>query len=130
MTLKPGPMQIVRGAFSTKAEVFEELKSLDFWPTTYVSGRMQELPLHWHDFDDVGYVLEGHTYVLNEKSERVEFGPGDKLILPRGAIHAEGEAFERTVWIVGIPMAANLIDVFSELKDPTTSPLWAHGEGA
>ena len=123
MTLEPGPMQVVRGAFSTKAEVFGELTRLDFWPTTYVSERMQELPLHWHDFDDVGYLLEGRTYLLNERSERIELGPGDKLILPRGAIHAEGEVLERTVWIVGIPMAANLVDVFSDLKDPATSPL-------
>jgi quercetin dioxygenase-like cupin family protein len=121
-------MQVVRGAFSTKAEVLDELKSLDFWPMTYVSERMQELPLHWHDFDDVGYVLEGRTYVLNEKSERIDFGPGDKLILPRGAIHAEGEVFERTVWIVGIPMAANMMDVFADLKDPATSPLWGFGK--
>ena len=120
-------MQVVRGAFSTKAQVLDELKSLDFWPMTYVSERMQELPLHWHDFDDVGYVLEGCTYVLNEKAERIDFGPGDKLILPRGAIHAEGEVFERTVWIVGIPMAANMMDVFADLKDPATSPLWGFG---
>jgi hypothetical protein len=56
---------------------------------------------------------------------RIELGPGDKLILPRGAIHAEGEVLERTVWIVGIPMAANLVDAFGDLKDPATSPLRA-----
>ena len=122
MILEPGPMKVVRGAFSTKAEVLDDLKSLGFWPTTYVSERMQELPLHWHDFDDVGYLLEGRTYVLNEKSERVELGPGDKLILPRGAIHAEGEVLERTVWIVGISMAANLPEAFGTLNDPSTSP--------
>jgi uncharacterized cupin superfamily protein len=123
--LEPGPMRVVRSAFSTKADVLEDLKSLGFWPTTYVSERMQELPLHWHDFDDVGYVLEGHTYLLNERGERIEMGPGDKLILPRGAIHAEGEVTEKTVWIVGIPMAANLLDAFAELRDPATSPLLA-----
>jgi quercetin dioxygenase-like cupin family protein len=123
MSLVPGPMQVIRGAFSTKAEVLAELTALDFWPTTYVSERGQELPLHWHDFDDVGYVLEGHTYVLNEKAERVELGPGDKLILPRGAVHAEGEVSERTVWIVGIPMAANLMETFGDLRDPATSPI-------
>ncbi len=122
MTLEPGPMQVIRGAFSTLAEVLDDVTSLGFWPTTYVSERMQELPLHWHDFDDVGYVLEGRTYLLNERSERIEIGPGDKLVLPRGAIHAEGEVLERTVWIVAIPMPANLLDVFSDLKDPATSP--------
>ncbi len=122
MTLEPGPMQVIRGAFSTLAEVLDDVTSLGFWPTTYVSERMQELPLHWHDFDDVGYVLEGRTYLLNERSERIEIGPGDKLVLPRGAIHAEGEVLQRTVWIVAIPMPANLLDVFSDLKDPATSP--------
>ncbi len=122
MTLEPGPMQVIRGAFSTLAEVLDDVASLGFWPTTYVSERMQELPLHWHDFDDVGYVLEGRTYLLNEHSERIEIGPGDKLVLPRGAVHAEGEVLERTVWIVAIPMPANLLDVFSDLKDPATSP--------
>lgn len=125
MQLEPGPLQIVRGAFTSKAEVLAELAAMDFWPTTYVSERMQELPLHWHDFDDVGYLIEGRTYLLDERGERIELGPGDKLILPRGAIHAEGEVLERTVWIVGIPMAANLVDVFSDLKDPATSPLRA-----
>ena len=115
-------MQVIRGAFTTKAEVLDELKALDFWPITYVSQRMDELPLHWHDFDDVGYLLEGHTYLLNERGERIEMGPGDKLILPRGAIHAEGEVSERAVWIVGISMAANLFDAFSDLNDPATSP--------
>ena len=122
MTLEPGPMQVIRGAFSTLAEVLDDVAALGFWPTTYVSERMQELPLHWHDFDDVGYMLEGCTYLLNERSERIEIGPGDKLVLPRGAVHAEGDVLERTVWIVAIPMPANLLDVFSDLKDPATSP--------
>lgn len=125
MALEPAPMQVVRNAFSDKDEVFDDLKELGYWPTTYVSDRMDELPLHWHDFDNVGYVLEGSTYVLNEKQERVDLGPGDKLILPRGAVHAEGEVAERTVYIVGLPMAANLFDVLIDFKDPATSPI--HG---
>jgi len=123
MPLEPGPMQVVREAFSTKGDVYDQLKALDFWPTTYVSDRMDELPLHWHDFDNVGFVVEGRSYVLNEVGERVEIGPGDQLILPRGAVHAEGAVTERTVYIVGLPMAANLFDVLIDLKDPATSPL-------
>jgi len=123
MPLEPGPMHVVRDAFSTKAEVYDQLAALDYWPTTYVSDRMDELPLHWHDFDNVGFVVEGRSYVLNEVGERVEIGPGDKLVLPRGAVHAEGAVTERTVYIVGLPMAANLMDVLIDLKDPTTSPL-------
>lgn len=123
MALEPGPLRVVHNAFSTKAEVLDEIKALDLWPTTYVSERMGELPLHWHDVDNHGYVLEGRSYVLDENGARVELGPGDKLLLPAGAVHAEGEVTERMVYIVGIPVAANLLDALTPLNDPATSPL-------
>ena len=94
----------------------------DLYPTTYVSERMQELPLHWHDVDNCGYVLEGRSYVVNEQGERIALGPGDKLVIPAGALHAEGEVTERMVYIVGIPEAANLLDKL-QLLDPADSPL-------
>lgn len=124
MPLETGPMQVIHNAFSTKEEVFEDLKRLDLWPTTYVSERMQELPLHWHDVDNCGYVLEGSSYVLNEQGERFPLGPGDKLVIPAGAIHAEGEVTERMVYIVGISEPANLLERLSLLK-PADSPLYA-----
>ena len=123
MPLEPGPMQVIHNAFSTKDEVFEDLKRLDLWPTTYVSERMEELPLHWHDVDNCGYVLEGHSYVLNEHGERFPLGPGDKLVIPARVIHAEGAVAERMVYIVGISEAANLFEKLS-LRDPTESPLY------
>ena len=49
--------------------------------------------------------------------------PGPMQVIPRGAVHAEGAVQERTVYIVGLPMAANLFDVLVDLKDPATSPL-------
>lgn len=122
MALEPGPMQVIHGFFSTKDEVFDDLKKQDLWPTTYVSDRMEELPPHWHDVDNCGYVLEGSSYVLDEHGRRVPLGPGDKLVLPSGAIHAEGQVTERMVYIVGIPVAANLFETLS-LLDPETSPL-------
>ena len=122
MALEPGPMQVVHNFFTSKAEVLEDIKRQDLWPTTYVSDRMDELPLHWHDVDNCGYVLEGRSYVLNENGEKVPLGPGDKLIIPAGAIHAEGEVAERMVYIVGIPVAENLFDVLT-LLDPADSPL-------
>jgi hypothetical protein len=122
MTLEPGPMKVHHNAFTTKNDVLDDIRDLDFWPTTYVSDRMEELPLHWHDFDNVGYVLEGSSYVLDENGQRIDLGPGDKLELPAGAVHAEGEVSERMVYIVGIPMAANLLEVLT-LLDPATSPL-------
>lgn len=121
MALKPGPMHVIHNAFTTKAEVLEDIKRLDFWPTTYVSDRMEELPLHWHDIDNCGYVLEGHSYVLDENGQRIPLGPGDKLVIPAGALHAEGEVTETMVYIVAIPEAANLFDKLT-LLDPALRP--------
>ena len=57
MALEPGPMQVVHNFHSTKEEVLDDIKKLDLWPTVYVSERMEELPLHWHDVDNCGYVM-------------------------------------------------------------------------
>lgn len=121
MALEPGPMQVIHNFFESKDEVLDDIKKLDLWPTTYVSQRMKELPLHWHDVDNCGYVLEGRSYVLNEDGERIPLGPGDKLVIPAGALHAEGEVSERMVYIVGITEAANLFEKLT-LLDPATSP--------
>ncbi len=122
MALQPGPLKVIKGFFDTKDEVLEDIKKLDLWPTTYVSGRMDELPLHWHDVDNRGYVLEGSSYVINEAGEHLTLEPGDKLEIPAGAIHAEGKVTERMVYIVAIPEAANLMEKLT-LKDPKESPL-------
>ena len=121
MALASGPMQVVHSFFKTKAEVLADIASQDLWPTTYVSDRMQELPLHWHDVDNCGYVMEGSGYLLNEDGERVPIGPGDKLIIPAGALHAEGEVKERMVYIVGLGEPANLLERLT-LLDPKDCP--------
>ncbi|MFT4656541.1 MAG: putative cupin superfamily protein [Ilumatobacter sp.] len=123
MALTPGPMQVIKQAFSTKEEAMADLTRLGLWPTTYVSERMDELPLHWHDVDNCGYVIEGSSYVLDAKGKRIELEAGDKLVLPAGAVHAEGEVLERMVYIVGISVDENLMDALLPLRDPATSPL-------
>jgi mannose-6-phosphate isomerase-like protein (cupin superfamily) len=123
LALEPGPMKVLHGAFSSKEEVLADISRLDLWPTTYVSERMEELPLHWHDVDNCGYVLEGSSYVLDENGNRIELGPGDKLVLPAGAVHAEGRVTERMVYIVGISKAENLFDALLPLRDPATRPI-------
>ena len=123
MALEPGPMRVVHDAFSTKREVLDEIARLDLWPTTYVSDRMDELPLHWHDVDNVGFVLEGSSYVLDADGNRIPLGPGDKLVIPAGALHAEGEVTDTMVYIVGISRPANLMAALLPLRDPATSPL-------
>ncbi len=119
-------MRVERDAFTTKDEVLADIAALGLWPTTYVSERMDELPLHWHDVDNCGYVLEGSSYVLNERGERIAVGPGDKLVIPAGAVHAEGAVSERMVYIVGISRPENLMDALLPLRDPATSPLRDH----
>jgi quercetin dioxygenase-like cupin family protein len=121
MALEPGPMQVLRNYFSTKEEVLDEIKTLDLWPTTYVSERMEELPLHWHDVDNHGYILEGKSYLLDENGEQVPIGPGDKLVIPAGALHAEGQVTEKMVYIVGINKAANLFEALT-MHDPESRP--------
>lgn len=122
MALAPGPMQVTHNFFETKAEVLQDIEANGMWPTTYVSERMSELPLHWHDVDNCGYVMAGKSYVLNENGERVELGPGDKLTIPAGAVHAEGEVTETMIYIVGLSEPANLLERLS-LLDPSDSPL-------
>ena len=122
MTFQPGPMQVIHNFFSTKEEVLDDIKKLDLWPTVYVSERMEELPPHWHDLDNCGYVMEGRSYVINEENEKIPLGPGDKLYIPSGAIHAEGKVEERMVYIVGISEPANLLERLT-LLDPLKSPL-------
>jgi uncharacterized cupin superfamily protein len=123
MALEPGPMQVIKNAFATKAEALADLSSLDLWPTTYVSERGAELPLHWHEVDNCGYVIEGSSYVLDADGNRIELGPGDKLVIPAGALHAEGTVTEKMVYIVGISRPQNLMDALLPLRSPETSPL-------
>lgn len=125
MALEPGPMQVIHNFHSSKEEVLEDIKKLDLWPTVYVSGRMEELPLHWHDVDNCGYVMEGKSYVVNEKGEKITLQAGDKLHIPAGAVHAEGEVLERMVYIVGISEPENLLEALLPLHPPEESPLKA-----
>lgn len=123
MALEPGPMKVIHNFHTTKEEVLEDIKKLDLWPTVYVSERMDELPLHWHDVDNCGYVMEGKSYVVNEQGEKIPLQAGDKLHIPAGAVHAEGEVEERMVYIVGISKPENLLDALLPLHPPEESPL-------
>ena len=122
MALEPGPMQVIQDFHTTKEEVLDDIKKLDLWPTVYVSDRMDELPPHWHDVDNCGYVMEGSSYVIDENGDHQALRPGTKLHIPAGAIHAEGKVEEKMVYIVGISEPKNLFDALS-LLDPAESPL-------
>ena len=122
MAFKPGPMKVIHNFFKTKDEVLDDIKKLDLWPSVYVSDRMDELPPHWHSVDNCGYVMQGKSYVLNERGERISLGPGDKLHIPAGAIHAEGKVDEQMIYIVGISEPGNLLEKL-ELLNPEESPI-------
>ena len=87
-------MVIEKGHFTTRAEVMEDIRDSGYWPTTFVSNQSPELPIHYHDHDIIGYVMEGETYLLDEDGQRIPIGPGDRLVIPKGAWHAEGEVLE------------------------------------
>ncbi|MEE2673947.1 MAG: cupin domain-containing protein [Myxococcota bacterium] len=91
---------VEKGYFRSRSEVMEDIRDSGYWPTTFISEKSPELPLHYHDHDIIGYVMEGETYLLDEEAERIVIGPGDRLVIPKGSWHAEGEVSERVVYIV------------------------------
>ena len=48
----------------------------------------------------IGYVVEGETYMVEEDGTRVDVGPGDRMVIPKGAWHAEGAVHDRVIYIV------------------------------
>ena len=118
MPLNPGPVKVIHGFHSSKEEVLDDIKKLDLWPTVYVSERMEELPLHWHDVDNCGYIMEGNSYILDSNGSRIEVSAGDKLEIPAGALHAEARVEQKIVYIVGISRPEHLLDALLPLNFP------------
>ena len=44
-------MVIEKNYFATRAEVMEDVRDTGYWPTTFISNKSPELPLHYHDHD-------------------------------------------------------------------------------
>ena len=102
-------VEILKNFFETREEALEDIKKTGFWPTTLASPPTEALPLHWHDCEIHGYVIEGHTSLLvGREGRRVDIGPGDKLVLPPRSIHAEGAATEPVTYIVSLPDTRSL----------------------
>jgi uncharacterized cupin superfamily protein len=95
-------MVIEKGYFANRAAAMEDIRDTGYWPTTYVSNKSPELPVHYHDHDLIGYVIEGETYLLDEDEQKIPIGPGDRLVIPKGAWHAEGEVSDPVIYIVSI----------------------------
>lgn len=106
-------MTIERNFFETRSEVMQDIGKSGFWPTTFVSDHSPELPVHYHNQDIIGYVMEGHTYLLDEEGNKQLIGPGDKLNIPKGAWHAEGEVTEKVVYIVTLPEPMSFMEALA-----------------
>ncbi len=118
---KQAKLQVEKGFFSTKDEVLRDIVKSGFWPTTYMSEQSPELPVHWHDGDILGYVMEGSTYILDENADSITLEPGDKLVIPAGALHAEGAVTERVTYIVTLSECVPFFDALRML-DPDSFP--------
>jgi uncharacterized cupin superfamily protein len=103
-------MTIDKNYFTDRAEVMEDIRDSGYWPTTFISNKSPELPVHFHNHDIIGYVIEGETYVLDEDEQKIPIGPGDRLVIPKGAWHAEGEVTERVIYIVSLRDAIPLME--------------------
>lgn len=119
-------MVVEKGYFRDRAQVMEDIRDTGYWPTTYLSGPSPELPLHYHDQDIIGYVMEGETYVLDEDGIAITVGPGDRMVIPKGAWHAEGEVKDPVVYIVSMREAVPFIEGIMPREPkgpfPTMSP--------
>lgn len=101
-------LQVIKNHFVGLNGALADIRRTGYWPTTFVSPPTPELPLHFHEVDILGYVIDGTTYVLDEERTRYELGPGDKLVIPAGTRHAEGEAEGAVTYLVTLPDARPL----------------------
>jgi uncharacterized cupin superfamily protein len=103
-------MVVEKNYFETRADALDDIRATGYWPTTFISNKSPELPLHYHDHDVIGYVIEGETYLLDEDGEKVPIGPGDRLVIPKGSWHAEGEVTDRVVYLVTLRELVPLLE--------------------
>ena len=115
-------IRLYKASFRTRADVLEDITRTGFWPTTLVAPASPELPMHWHDCEVHTYVIAGATATLDGATgERIEMAPGDKLVIPAGALHAECATTEDVTYVVAVP-APPRFGKFLELLPPETAP--------
>jgi quercetin dioxygenase-like cupin family protein len=115
-------LQLQKGAFTSLAEVMDDVKAAGGWPTTFVSPPSDGLPVHWHAHEVACYIMEGETDFLDaESGERIAVAPGDKLVIPAGALHAEGPVKDKVVYILATPGPLGRKE-FLAMQDPAAAP--------
>lgn len=97
-------LQIFTGFFKTQADVLDDIKANCTWPTTFISGPSEGLPVHWHSDEVHAYIMEGETDFFDAASgKRTPVSAGDKVIVPAKTLHAEGVVKDRVVYILALP---------------------------
>ena len=115
---------VVHAHFKTKEDALADCIKEGYTPTAFTSTPSPELPLHWHAASTIGYVLKGQGYILDGDGNRLCLNAGDKLVIPAGAVHAEGEVKEeeRVEWLSCWDNDKWLIHNVSDILDPTIYP--------
>jgi len=109
-------VQVLKQFHDGLDDVLADLRQTGFWPSTFVSEPSPPPDVHWHDMDSHGYVMDGTTWILDgESGERLSVEKGDKLMIPAGALHIEGEGEDTVTYIVATPTARNFWDAFALL---------------
>ena len=115
-------LHVVRGFFDPRVpdEAWADAAREGYAAQEFTSTASPELPLHWHRASTIGYVLRGHGYVVDENGGRVWVAAGDKLVIPAGAVHAEGEVKdgEPVEWLSCWDNDKWLISNVSDILDP------------
>ena len=106
MAIQEKQVQVLKQFFATREQVLDDINKDGYWPTTLITPVAGELPVHWHDSEVHAYVIEGSTWILDAATgTRLPMDAGDKLIIPVGALHAEGDTSTPMVYIVALPDA-------------------------
>lgn len=104
--------------FNTTADVLDDVKLNNTWPTTFVSGPSEGPHEHWHVDEVHAYIMEGETDFLDvETNTRIPVKAGDKIVVPARALHAEGAVKDKVVYILALPRPV-LPNEFLAMHDP------------
>ena len=104
--------------FNTKEQVMDDIKKNGPWPTTYVSGPVDQPPVHWHKDEIHAYIMDGETDFFDQQSgKKTPVKAGDKIVVPARTLHAEGRIKDRVVYILALPQP-RLPEEFLVLEDP------------
>ena len=96
-------LRVHKAFFDSKSAVLEDIQKHDTWPTTFVSGPSDGLPVHWHAEEVHAYIMEGETDFLDvETDQRIPVSVGDKIVVPARTLHAEGKVKDRVVYILAL----------------------------